>query len=176
MGSAGSARRTASAAHDPPLISGCSCAAATRHRTQVSTALADQLADGPRPHRRQLPPQVLGDRKEERLDHLGRARELGPQVLALRGDAGRTGVEVALARHVAADRDQRRRPEGELLGTEQRRDQQVPPGLEAAVGAQRDAVAEIVPEQHLVDFASPSSHGAPTCLIDDSGDAPVPPA
>ena len=24
--------------------------------------------------------------------------------------------------------------------------------------------------------ASPSSHGAPTCLIDDSGDAPVPPA
>ncbi len=121
----------------------------------MSTALADQLADGPRPDRCQLPPQVLGDRKEERLDHLGRAPELGPQVLALRGDAGRTGVEVALARHVAADRDQRRRPEGELLGTEQRRDQQVPPGLEAAVGAQRDAVAEIVPEQHLVDFAEP---------------------
>ena len=89
---------------------------------------------------------------EEPLDHLGRAGELGAQVLALRGDAGRTGVEVALARHVAADRDERRGPEPELLGAEQRRDEQVAAGLQAAVGAQRDAVAQAVAQQHLVDL------------------------
>ena len=65
---------------------------------------------------------------------------------------GRTGVEVALARHVAADRDERRGPERELLGAEQRGDEQVAAGLEAAVGAQRDAVAEVVAEQDLVDL------------------------
>ena len=78
--------------------------------------------------------------------------ELGAQVLALRGDAGGTRVEVALARHVAAEGDQRRRPEAELLGAQQRRDQHVPAGLEAAVRAQRDAVAQVVAHQDLVDL------------------------
>ena len=65
---------------------------------------------------------------------------------------GRTGVEVALAGHVAADRDERRRPERELLGAEERGDEQVAPGLEAAVGAQRDPVAQVVAQQDLVDL------------------------
>ena len=43
--------------------------------------------------------------------------------------------------------DERRRPERELLGAEERRDEQVAPGLEAAVGAQRDAVAQVVAQQ-----------------------------
>ena len=110
-------------------------------------------------------------------DHVvGRPGELGPEVLALRGDPGRAGVEMALAGHVAADRDERRRPERELLGAEQRGHEQVPPGLQPAIGAQRDAIAQVVAQQVWWTSARPSSHGAPTCLIDDSGDAPVPPA
>ena len=72
------------------------------------------------------------------------------QVLLLGGDAGRAGVEVALAGHVAADRDQHRRAEAELLGAEQRRDDHVLRRLEAAVGAQPDARAEAVHDQHLL--------------------------
>ena len=123
-----------------------------RDRPQQPPALADDLADGPGTDRRQLAAEVLGDRREEADDVLGRAGELGPQVLALGGDPGRTGVEVALAGHVAADRDERRGPERELLGAEQRGDQQVATGLEPAVGAQRDAVAQVVAEQDLVDL------------------------
>ena len=65
---------------------------------------------------------------------------------------GRAGVEVALAGHVAADRHERRGPERELLGAEQRGDEQVPAGLEAAVGTERHAVAQVVAEQDLVDL------------------------
>ena len=95
---------------------------------------------------------VLGDGREVAHDVLGRARELGAQVLALGGDAGRTGVEVALAGHVAADRHERRRPERELLGAEERGDEHVTTGLQAAVGAQGDAVAQVVAEEDLVDL------------------------
>ena len=59
---------------------------------------------------------------------------------------------MALAGHVAADRDERRRPERELLGAEQRGDQQVAAGLQAAVRPQRDAVAQVVAQQDLVDL------------------------
>ena len=104
------------------------------------------------PDRRQLAPEVLGDRGEVAHDVVGRAGELGPQVLALGGDPGRARVEVALAGHVAADRDERRGPERELLGAEQRGDEQVAAGLEPAVGAERDAVAQVVAEQDLVDL------------------------
>ena len=121
-------------------------------RSQRAPTLPDDLAHRSRADRGQLPAQVLGDREEERLDHLGRAAELGAQVVALRGDPGRARVEVALAGHVAADRDQRRRAERELLGTEQRGDQQVATGLQATIGAQRDAVAQVVAEQDLVDL------------------------
>ena len=123
-----------------------------RDGRQQPPALADDLAHGPGTHRGQLAPDVLGDGREVADDRVGRAGELGPQVLALGRDPGRTRVEMALARHVAADRDERRGPERELLGAEQRGDEQVAAGLEAAVGAQRDAVAQVVPEQDLVDL------------------------
>ena len=52
-----------------------------------------------------------------------------------------------------------RRAEGELLGAEERRDQQVAAGLEAAIRAQRHAVAQILPQQHLVDLGQPELPG-----------------
>ena len=114
---------------------------------------------------------------KKRHDLLGRARELRAQVLALGGDSGRAGVEVALASHVAADRDQRRRPEAVLLGAEQRGDEDVPAGLQAAVGAQRRRRSRRRWRTRTWwASARPSSQGRPTDLIDDSGLAPVPPA
>ena len=147
-----------------------------RDRPEQPPALADDLADGPGADCRQLPPEVLGDGQEEPLDHLGRAGELGPQVLALGGDAGRARVEVALAGHVATDRHERRGPERELLGAQQRRDEQVPTGLQAAVRAQRDPVAQVVAEQDLVDLGEAQLPRRADVLDRDSGEAPVPPA
>ena len=46
----------------------------------------------------------------------------------------------------------RGRAEAVLLGAQQRGDDDVAAGLEAAVGAQRDAVAQAVAHQHLVDL------------------------
>ena len=48
--------------------------------------------------------------------------------------------------------DERRRPERELLGAEECRDEKVATGLQTAVGPQGDAVAEVVAEQDLVDL------------------------
>ena len=42
------------------------------------------------------------------------------------------------------------RPEPELLGPEQRRDEQVAAGLEPAVGPQDDTVAQALADEHLV--------------------------
>ena len=121
-------------------------------RGQEPAALADDLADRSCPERGKLEPEVLGDRQREPLDLLGCAGELGPEVRALGGDPGRTGVEVALAGHVAAERDERRRPEPELLGAEQRGDEQIPADLQAAVGPEDDPVSQPVPEERLVDL------------------------
>ena len=62
----------------------------------------------------------LGDEAEEVDDVLGLAGEARAQLRILRGDADRAGVEVAVAHHDAAQRDQRRGGEAELLGAEQR--------------------------------------------------------
>ena len=149
---AGSARRAAVAGHGAAPMTGASSARAIGIGAQQPPALADDLADRPRTDRGQLATEVLGDRREVADDGVGRAGELGAEVLALGGDAGRTGVEVTLAGHVAADRDERRGPERELLGAEQGGDEQVAPGLEAAVGPERDPVAQVVAQQDLVDL------------------------
>src|SRR6187401_207656 len=69
-------------------------------RAKYLAALADDLADRPCADHGKLAPEILGDCEEERLDHLGRATELGAEVLTLGGDPRRARVEVALARHV----------------------------------------------------------------------------
>lgn len=51
----------------------------------------------------------------------------------LGGDADGARVEVALAHHGAAEDDERRRAEAELVGAEQRADQHVVAGADLAV-------------------------------------------
>ena len=79
----------------------------------------------------------------------------------------RAGVEVARAHHQAALGEQQRRAERELVGAEQRRDDDVAAGLEAAVDAHAHAAAQVVRTSACCVSASPSSHGAPACLIDE---------
>ena len=55
-------------------------------------------------------------KKKKLIDVLGLAGELLAQLGVLRGDADRAGVEVALAHHDAAEGDERRGGEAELLG------------------------------------------------------------
>ena len=68
----------------------------------------------------------------------------------LRGDADRAGVEVADPHHDAARHDQRRGGEAELLGAEQRGDDDVAAGLQLAVGLHDDPVAQAVEQQRLL--------------------------
>ena len=70
-------------------------------------------------------PHFLGDEEEEVDDVLGLAGEALAQHRVLGGDADRAGVEVALAHHDAAGRDQRRGGEAEFVGAEKRTDHDV---------------------------------------------------
>ena len=81
---------------------------------------------------------------------LRRAGELGAQHRVLRRDAHGAGIEVALAHHDAAERDQRGRREAELLRPQERRDGDIPARLELPVGLQHDARSQVVHHQRLV--------------------------
>ena len=94
----------------------------------------------------------LGDEEEVVDDVLGLAGEAGAQHRVLRRDADRTGVEVALAHHHAAGRDQRRGGEAELVGAEQGADHDVAAGADAAIDLHRDTAAQLVGDQRLVRF------------------------
>ena len=72
------------------------------------------------------------------------------QLGVLGGDADRAGVEVADPHHDAARHDQRGGGEAELLGAEQRGDDDVAAGLHLAVGLHDDAVAQAVEQQRLL--------------------------
>ena len=93
---------------------------------------------------------LLGDELEEVDDELGLAGEPLPQLGVLRRHADRAGVEMADAHHHAAAHDKRRRREAELLGTEERGDDDVAARLQLAVGLHHDAVAQAVQEQRLL--------------------------
>src|SRR5579875_3464315 len=86
------------------------------------------------------PPDHLIERPEsEPRDVLGPAREALAQPRVLRRDPDRAGVQVTDAHHDAAERDERRRREAELLGAEESRDRHVAPRLQLPVYLHRDA-------------------------------------
>ena len=93
-----------------------------------------------------------GEFVEEAHDVFRLAAEFGAQLRALRGNAGGTGIEVTLARHVAAERHQHRCTKSEFIGAQQRSDHDVARRAQAAVGAQTHASAKPVVNQHLLRF------------------------
>jgi hypothetical protein len=118
----------------------------------------------------------FGDEEEVVDDVLGLALEALAQHRVLRGDADRAGVEMALAHHDAAGRDQRRGGEAELVGAEQRADDDVAAGAQAAVDLHRDAARRPFSTSVWWVSARPISQGEPACLSEVSGEAPVPPS
>ena len=102
---------------------------------------------------------LFGDEEEIVDDVLGLAAELLAQHRILRRHAHRTGVEVALAHHDAARDHQRRGGEAELVGAQQRADDDVAAGLHLAVHLHRDAAAQAVQHQRLLRLGEPQLPG-----------------
>jgi hypothetical protein len=134
--------------------------------------LADGLVEVPEPELGEVAPDLLGHEQHEGGDAFGRAREVGPQVGALGGDARLAGVAVAGPQHDAALGDHRRRAEAVLVGAEEGGDDDLAAGQEAAVDPHADPAAQVAVDQGCWVSARPSSHGMPACLIDESAAAP----
>src|SRR6185312_15512591 len=102
---------------------------------------------------------LFGQEGEVR-DHLfGRSLELCPEVFPLRGDAGWTGIDVALPSHRAPHRDERRRAEAVALGAEERGDHHIATGLESPIGAHLDPMSEAVANQDGLRLCEPELPG-----------------
>ena len=136
-------------------------------RRQQPPALADDLADRPGADGGQLAPQVLGDRGEVAHDVVGRAGELRPQVLALGRDA-RSGqvsrwhwraMSQPMATSAAVPNANSSAPRS--AATSRSRPVWSPPSVRSATRSRRS-----LRSRTWWTSASPSSHGAPTCLID----------
>ena len=103
--------------------------------------------------------QVAGELLEK-ADNVRRlAAEFRAQIGSLRGNARRTGVEVTLARHVAAQRHQHRGAKGEFVGAQQRGDQHIAASAQSAIATQAHASAQAVLHQHLLRFGQPDLPG-----------------
>ncbi len=86
---------------------------------------------------------------------LGLAREARAEDGILRGDSDRAGIEVTLPHHDASHRNQRRRGESELLGSEKRPDDHVSPGLHLPVDLETNAIPKTVQDQGLMHIGDP---------------------
>ena len=100
-------------------------------------------------------PNLLGQKEEEVDDVLRLPLKSLAQHGVLRGDADRTGVEMAFAHHDAAHRDQRRGGETKFFGAEERGDHDIAPGLQLAVGLHADSTTQIVQQEHLLRLRQP---------------------
>ena len=94
--------------------------------------------------------QVLGEIEEEPHHVFRLAAELGAQVGTLGRDSRRAGIEVALTRHVATDRHQHCRAEGEFIRAQQRRHQYIARSRDAAIHPQTHPAPQAVEAQHLL--------------------------
>ena len=126
--------------------------------------VADGLLEGAEAQLGEELADLFGDELEEVDDVLGLAGEPLAQHRVLGGDADRAGVQVADAHHDAAGDDQRRGREAELLGAEQRGDDDVAAGLELAVGLHDDPVAQAVEQQRLLGLGEAELPGAARVL------------
>ena len=116
---------------------------------------ADHLLELAKAERRENFAHFLGDEAEQVDDFFRIAGELLAQAFVLRADADGAGVRMALPHHDAAHGDQRRRADAEFLGAHHRRHHHVAAGADAAIGAQKHAVAQIVERQNLIGFGEP---------------------
>src|SRR5713101_10193321 len=110
----------------------------------------DHLVDRAEAEPRHVFAHFLGDEHEEIADVLGLADEAVAQLGILCRHPDRAGVEVALAHHDAAGGYQRGGGEAELVGAQQRADDDVATRAQAAIDLDRDAAAQAVEHQRLM--------------------------
>src|SRR6202158_3461322 len=104
-------------------------------------------------------PHLLRQKEEEVDDVLWLTLKLLAQHGILRGDAHRTSIEMALAHHDAAHRNQRRGGETEFFSPEQRRYHDIAPSLQFPIRLHADSTAQIVQQEHLLRLRQPKLPG-----------------
>ena len=117
--------------------------------------LPHHVLEPPEPELRHQLAHLLRDEEEVVDDVLGLAGEERAQGRVLGRHPHRAGIEVALAHHDAAARDEGGGGEAELVGAEERPDDHVPPGPDPAVHLDRDAAPEPVQDEGLVGLREP---------------------
>ena len=118
-------------------------------------AAADELVELPHAELRHEFAHFFGD-EEEVVDHvLGLALELAPEHRVLRRHPDRAGIEMTFAHHDAAFNHQRRGGEAELVGPENRADDDVAAGFHLAVHLHRNAATQAVQHQRLLRLGEP---------------------
>ena len=115
-----------------------------------SSRAADQVVVAAHAEPRHQLARLLGDEEQVVDDVLRRALEALAQLRILRRDADRAGVQVAGAHHDAARGDQRGGREADLVGAEQRGDDDVASRLHLPVGLHPDARAQVVEHERLL--------------------------
>ena len=121
------------------------------HRILVEEfRLADDLVKLADPHGSHDLAHFLGNEEEVVDDMLRRALEALAQDRVLCRHADRAGVEMALAHHDAASRNQRSRREAEFVSPQQRADDDITPGLQTAIHLQGYARTQAIQHQGLM--------------------------
>jgi hypothetical protein len=111
---------------------------------------SDRLVEAPQPNRREVAAHLLADEQEIVLDHLRCRSELRAQIRTLCRDPNRTTVDVTRANHQAALGEEQSRAEADLVGTEERGDDDVAAGLDPAIHAQAHASAQAVGDERAL--------------------------
>ena len=119
----------------------------------------DRLVERAQPERGELAARLLGDEEEIGGDLLRRPREALAQLGPLGRDSHRAAVEMAGAHHQAALGEEKRGSEAVLVGAEQSRDDDVAPGLEAAVHAHAHTAAQPLGDERLLRLGQPELPG-----------------
>src|SRR5262249_46242765 len=93
------------------------------------------------------------------------ATELRPQFRLLRRNTRRTGIQVTLPSHIAAERHEHRCAKGKLVSPKQCRDQNIASRGQTAIGAQTHTSAHAVLHQHLLRLCK-SEFPRIACVLD----------
>ncbi len=135
----------------------------SRSRTEPVVP-ACELPKRPHAKLRQAVANFFGKRAEIRDDHFRLALEARAKLLVLRGDAHGTSIQMALPRHNAPNREQRRRAETKLVGAKNRSEHDIPRKFQASVHAQREPRTQARANQRVVSFAQSNLPGKPRVL------------
>ncbi len=112
-----------------------------------------EFAEGANTELRKAIADFFGQVTEVGDNHLGLALKFGAELFVLGGDADRTGVEMALARHNTTDGEERGGAEAKFVGAENGGKDDIAGKFQPPVHAEREARTEASANQGVVRFA-----------------------